>query len=86
VGCGRIAAKSELMRVVAVRTAEPGPARAMHDPSGSMPGRGAYLCRGERPGEPNGDCLAVAMRRGGIGRTLRCPVAVPPEGLESVSR
>ena len=51
-----------------------------------MPGRGAYLCRGERDAQPNGDCLARALRRGAIGRALRCSVAVPSEGLESVSR
>jgi predicted RNA-binding protein YlxR (DUF448 family) len=86
VGCGRVAAKSELMRLVAVREEHAGPARAAHDPSGAMPGRGAYLCRGERPGEPDGACLAEARRRGAIGRALRCSVTVTSERLESVSR
>jgi predicted RNA-binding protein YlxR (DUF448 family) len=86
VGCGRVAPKSELMRLVAVREDRAGPAQAVHDPSGTMPGRGAYLCLGERPGEPDGACLAEARRRGAIGRTLRCSVAATSERLESVSR
>jgi predicted RNA-binding protein YlxR (DUF448 family) len=86
VGCGRVAAKSELMRLVAARDQHPGPARAVHDPSATMPGRGAYLCRGERPGEPAEACLAKASRRGAIGRALRCSVTVTSERLESVSR
>jgi predicted RNA-binding protein YlxR (DUF448 family) len=86
VGCGRVAPKSELMRLVAARDERAGPAQAVHDPSGAMPGRGAYLCLGERPGEPAGACLAEAARRGAIGRALRCSVTVTSERLESVSR
>jgi predicted RNA-binding protein YlxR (DUF448 family) len=86
VGCGRVAPKSELMRLVAARADRPGPAQAVHDPTGTMPGRGAYLCRGEHPGEPAGTCLAEARRRGAIGRALRCSVTVTSERLESVSR
>jgi len=86
VGCGRVAPKLELMRLVALRDGACGPALAVHDPGYTMPGRGAYLCRGERDAQPNGDCLARALRRGAIGRALRCSVAVPSEGLESVSR
>jgi predicted RNA-binding protein YlxR (DUF448 family) len=85
VGCGRVAPKSELMRLVAVREGATGPALAVYDPSCTMPGRGAYLCRGERHAEPNGDCLARAGRRGAIGRALRCSVTVGSERLESVS-
>jgi predicted RNA-binding protein YlxR (DUF448 family) len=80
-----VAPKSELMRLVAVH----GPGRgalAVHDKAGTMPGRGAYLCRGESPGAPASECYALAARRGGIGRTLRCAVTVELEGLESVSR
>jgi predicted RNA-binding protein YlxR (DUF448 family) len=85
VGCGRVAPKSELMRLVAVREGTGGPALAVYDPGGTMAGRGAYLCRGEPSGEPEGDCLAQATRRGGIGRALRCSVTVASKGLESVS-
>jgi predicted RNA-binding protein YlxR (DUF448 family) len=86
VGCGRTAPKSELIRLIAVREDPAGPALAMHDPVGTMPGRGAYLCLGERPGEADDDCLARARRRGSIGRALRCSVTVSPERLESMSR
>ena len=85
VGCGRVAPKSELMRLVAVREGTTGHALAAYDPSCTMPGRGAYLCRGEQGAAPSGDCLALAARRGAIGRALRCSVTVPSEGLESVS-
>ncbi len=60
--------------------------RAVIDRAGTMPGRGAYLCRGRGPGEPAADCLARAMRRGGIARALRCRVTIDPELVESVSR
>jgi len=60
--------------------------RAVIDRAGTMPGRGAYLCRGRAPGEPAADCLAGAMRRGGIPRALRCRVTIDPELVESVSR
>jgi predicted RNA-binding protein YlxR (DUF448 family) len=86
VGCGRIAPKSELMRLVAVREGAGSAALAMHDPSGTAPGRGAYLCRGESAGAPDASCLERARRRGAVGRALRCPVTIPSEGLESVSR
>jgi predicted RNA-binding protein YlxR (DUF448 family) len=86
VGCGRVAPKSELMRLVAVREGSAGPAQAVYDPGCTMPGRGAYLCRGQRSGQPDGDCLARTLRRGAIGRALRCSVSLAPEGLESVSQ
>ena len=91
VGCGRIAPKSELVRMAVTdqRSASEGRAdsrRAVLDRTGTMPGRGAYLCRGVAPGEPVADCLALATRRGGIARALRCAVRIDPELVESVSR
>jgi predicted RNA-binding protein YlxR (DUF448 family) len=73
------------MRLVAVRDGR-GAAVAVHDERGRMPGRGAYLCR-----EPSGsravrECFEKAQRRSAIGRALRCSVAVPAEGLESISQ
>jgi predicted RNA-binding protein YlxR (DUF448 family) len=56
------------------------------DPAATMPGRGAYLCRGALAGQPAGACLALARRRGGIARALRASVTLDPELLESVSR
>jgi predicted RNA-binding protein YlxR (DUF448 family) len=74
------------MRLVAVREGSAGRALAVYDPGCAMPGRGAYLCRGQRSGAPDGDCLARAERRGAIGRALRCSVTLAPERLESVSQ
>lgn len=41
------------------------------DPTGKMPGRGAYLC-GEK------DCLSLAIKHRKLGRALRCEI---PESL-----
>ena len=46
--------------------------RAVIDAVGVLPGRGAYLCReSSEPDAASSDCLAHALRRGGIARTLR---------------
>lgn len=59
----------------------------MLDREGTMPGRGAYLCRGASTAPmPAPDCLALALRNGAIARTLRCAVALPGELVESVDR
>jgi predicted RNA-binding protein YlxR (DUF448 family) len=62
---------------------------ALIDRDGTLPGRGAYLCRDHRPGAsslPDADCLRLAVRRGGIARTLRTGVTLAPELVESVGR
>jgi hypothetical protein len=53
-----------------------------------MPGRGAYVCRGERAGVPDPGCLERALARGGIARTLRCAATVDVgfELVESTGR
>ena len=84
VGCGRIAPKSELMRIAIARERGATRARAVLDRSATMPGRGAYICRGEAPGLPAAACLALAGRRGAIARALRCSVTIDPELIESV--
>jgi predicted RNA-binding protein YlxR (DUF448 family) len=71
VGCGRIAPKSELLRIVAVETNDAAPARAVLDPAKRLPGRGAYLCQGRAEKQPAERCLELATRRGGIARALR---------------
>jgi predicted RNA-binding protein YlxR (DUF448 family) len=72
VGCGRTAPKSELVRLALAREAsERRSHRAVIDTSKTMPGRGAYLCRGTDPTHPDPACLELALRRGGIARTLR---------------
>jgi hypothetical protein len=59
--------------------------RAVQDHAGTMPGRGAYLCRRSDVELPAADCLAQAMRRGGIPRALRSAVKLDPKLVESVS-
>ncbi len=71
------------MRLVVERAA--GSASAVHDPSGSRPGRGAYLCEGGQPGRPASACVERALKRGAIARTLRATVAIDPKLVESVS-
>ena len=63
IGCRERSAKSDLLRIVAVRE-QTGPACLMPDPRGRLPGRGAHL-------HPTPDCLALAERRRAFGRALR---------------
>jgi predicted RNA-binding protein YlxR (DUF448 family) len=84
IGCGRIAAKSELLRVAALGDGQGPPSRAVLDRTGTMPGRGAYLCAAAGAVQPDADCLALATRRGGIARALRCRVTFDPELVESM--
>jgi predicted RNA-binding protein YlxR (DUF448 family) len=62
---------------------------AMIDRAGTLPGRGAYLCRAGSSGSPtlpNADCLQLAERRRSIARALRCAVTLPPEFVELVGQ
>jgi uncharacterized protein len=97
IGCGRIAPKPELVRIAAVHAPAGRSRRAVLDATGTLPGRGAYLCRddrgGEATGEPKAECLALATRRGGVARALRCAVTLTlnepganAKLVESVSR
>jgi predicted RNA-binding protein YlxR (DUF448 family) len=61
---------------------------AIVDRDGTMPGRGAYLCRGVHPSPPTAvdrACLERAVHRGGIARALRASVTLDPKLVESVS-
>jgi predicted RNA-binding protein YlxR (DUF448 family) len=82
VGCGRIAPKSELLRIVASERKSPAGAAAktcaVADPLARMPGRGAYLCRDGAAPSPAQQCVTLAERRGGIPRALRRAI---PGGL-----
>jgi predicted RNA-binding protein YlxR (DUF448 family) len=86
VGCGRVAAKRELLRFAA------GPARtgacrvAVLDGDARLGGRGAYLCRDGAGDGPRAECLAAAIRRNGFARTLRTKVTLDPKLVESVGR
>jgi len=91
VGCGRSAPKTELLRVAlaaaplaAARESER--PRAIVDRAGTLPGRGAYLCRAHDASEParvERACLRRATRRGALARALRAAVTLDRELVES---
>jgi len=85
VGCGRIAPRSELIRIAVAEDGDGHSKRAVLDRTGTMAGRGAYLCRGTCA-EPAADCLTLATRRGRIARALRCTVMIDAKLIESVGR
>jgi predicted RNA-binding protein YlxR (DUF448 family) len=70
VGCGERAAKSDLLRVVAVG------GEIVVDPAAQRPGRGAFL-------HPSLDCLERARRRRAIPRALRATGPLSDGGLAS---
>jgi uncharacterized protein len=86
-GCGRIAGKAELVRLTVAREApRDRPAAVVIDERARIGGRGAYLCA-SAPSTPSESCLELALRRGGIARTLRRPVKIDSSDLlESMSR
>lgn len=62
VGCRTASDKKSLTRIV--RTSD-GEVRV--DPTGKLPGRGAYLCGAK-------ECLASAIKHGKLGRALGCEI------------
>ena len=70
-GCGALAAKSDLQRVVVVD------GLVQPDPAQRRPGRGAYVC--------NRACAEQAMRRGGFQRSFRAAVRPDPDLVNSLS-
>lgn len=64
VGCGIIAAKRSLIRVV--RTAQ---GEVLPDPTGKKPGRGAYLCA-------NPQCWEQAVKKGRLERSLKARLSL----------
>ncbi|MFH9862664.1 YlxR family protein [Streptomyces sp. NPDC017202] len=68
VGCRERAAKTELLRIVAIEDA------CVPDPRGTLPGRGAYL-------HPAPVCLDQAVRRRAFTRALRAPGALDTKAL-----
>ncbi|MER6563987.1 YlxR family protein [Streptomyces sp. NPDC001027] len=68
VGCRERAAKTELLRIVAIKDA------CVPDPRGTLPGRGAYL-------HPAPFCLDQAVRRRAFTRALRAPGALDTKAL-----
>jgi predicted RNA-binding protein YlxR (DUF448 family) len=63
VGCRERAAKSDLLRIVAVEGA------CAPDPRGTLPGRGAYV-------HPASVCLDLAVRRRAFSRAFRAQEAL----------
>ena len=59
VNCGNRTAKGELIRIVATPQG-----RVEIDPTGKLPGRGAYLCA-------DGKCVQASLKRGRIDYALR---------------
>ncbi|WP_329198784.1 MULTISPECIES: YlxR family protein [unclassified Streptomyces] len=68
VGCRERAAKSDLLRIVAIED------ECVPDPRGTLPGRGAYL-------HPAVVCLDQAVRRRAFPRALRSAGALDTEAL-----
>ncbi|MFF3207276.1 YlxR family protein [Streptomyces sp. NPDC002962] len=68
VGCRERAAKTELLRIVAIKDA------CVPDPRGTLPGRGAYV-------HPAPVCLDQAVRRRAFTRALRAPGALDTKAL-----
>ncbi|WP_329334062.1 YlxR family protein [Streptomyces sp. NBC_00663] len=68
VGCRQRAAKTDLLRTVAIKDA------CVPDPSGTLPGRGAYV-------HPALVCLDQAVRRRAFMRALRAPGALDVKAL-----
>ena len=58
VACGAHAGKGDLHRIVRIADGS-----VCFDPTGRMPGRGAYVCSEE--------CLAAALKAGKLARSLR---------------
>jgi predicted RNA-binding protein YlxR (DUF448 family) len=71
VGCGTLAAKPDLRRVVVVA----GLVKA--DPQQRAPGRGAYVC--------GRACAELAIKRGAFQRAFRAAVRPDPDLVNSVS-
>ena len=80
-----MAPKQELVRI-ALAASTDGRPRAVADADAKMPGRGAYLCRSGETRDPDASCLALAVRRGGLARTLRAQVSLDPKLVESLAR
>lgn len=64
--CRRAAPKRTLIRFAR----DPHTHQAQHDPTQSLPGRGAYLC-------PNPDCFRTALKRKSLERALKAQGVAP---------
>jgi predicted RNA-binding protein YlxR (DUF448 family) len=64
VGCRTAAPRDQLVRIVTEQPLEGDAPRARADPTGSAPGRGAWL-------HADASCLDLALARGGFARSFR---------------
>jgi predicted RNA-binding protein YlxR (DUF448 family) len=85
-----VAPKPDLVRFAAAPSGAGG-WLAMRDADGKLPGRGAYLCGIATGNQIDDECLRLAVRKGGLRRTLRRPVELPADldsavSLESCTR
>jgi uncharacterized protein len=62
--CRRIAAKSDLLRVV---RCHPSRSVTIDDGTVHLQGRSAYLC-------PNPECIAIAQKKNRLSRALKAPI------------
>ena len=69
IGCREVNEKKTLVRIV--KTAE----GVCIDPTGRMPGRGAYL-------HETKECWETALKRGALGRALKTEIS--PEAMEAL--
>jgi predicted RNA-binding protein YlxR (DUF448 family) len=81
-----MAPKPELVRLASIAIGVERPPTAVLDRAGTLPGRGAYVCRGESVREPSIGCMRLATRKGTLQRAFRRAVEVPVELLESNTR
>jgi len=70
VGCGALADKPDLLRVVLAD------GRVEADPEQRRPGRGAYVC--------DRTCADQAIRRSGFERSFRCAVRIDSNLVDSL--
>jgi predicted RNA-binding protein YlxR (DUF448 family) len=80
-----VAPKPELVRLAVVTTPAEGRGIATLDRTGTLPGRGAYLCLDPRRDGPNGECASLASKRGGLQRAVEVPRDLAGS-LESTTR
>ena len=71
IGCGEMKPKKELIRVVKSKDGE-----IQYDPTGKMPGRGAYLCAAK-------ECFDRLAKVKGFERAFKC--SIPPEVFSAVN-
>jgi predicted RNA-binding protein YlxR (DUF448 family) len=81
-----VAPKQDLVRLARVFAGRKSHATATIDQTGTLPGRGAYVCRAETCEHPSRGCMKLATRTGTLQRAFRGVVEVPVELLESESR